>query len=177
MKKTLMIQKTTAILYVISSIVTLCYALAFMTEYKDLFGLKLKQNEQVAIFHDAILQTFNRQILAWAVFGAVVILLAFLLQIFSKVPDRFAIIVMGGSLLGCCYGAFYSITNLVAIQKFYLALDLSSLELEGVLNFGYKLTTLYVGKGIYVLHMLICTAVIVALIASNLQYKKLLKKG
>lgn len=177
MKKTVNIQKTVSILYVISSVVALCYALAFMTEYKDLFGLKLKLNEQVTTFHDVILQTFNRQILVWALFGAVVILLAFLLQVFNKVPDRFALVVMSAGLLACIYGDFYGIRNIAAIQNYYLNMDVSNLAMEGINDFEYKLSTFRIGQAVYILQLCICIAFIATLFVSHIQYMKLSKKG
>lgn len=76
------------------AVVVFIFTLVFMTEYKDLFGLKLKQNSQISFFHDSVLQTFNRQIFLLALIGILIVLFSFLLEIYSKVPDRFALIIM-----------------------------------------------------------------------------------
>lgn len=88
-------QKVMAGIYTVTAVAVFIFALTFMTEYKDLFGLKLKQNSQISFFHDSVLQTFNRQIFVFALVGILVILCSFLLEVFSKVPDRFALMVMG----------------------------------------------------------------------------------
>ena len=62
MQKIFKTQKITAGIYLVMAVVVFIFTLVFMTEYKDLFGLKLKQNSQISFFHDSVLQTFNRQI-------------------------------------------------------------------------------------------------------------------
>ena len=70
MRKLFKGQRILSVLYILASIGMFLFALAFMTEYSDLFGLKLPQNQEIAMFHDVILQTFNRQIFAWSLVGS-----------------------------------------------------------------------------------------------------------
>ena len=92
MRKLFKGQRILSVLYILASIGMFLFALAFMTEYNDLFGLKLPQNQEIAMFHDVILQTFNRQIFAWSLVGVIGIALIVFLEILSCVPDRFALV-------------------------------------------------------------------------------------
>lgn len=111
MRKLFKGQRILSVLYILASIGMFLFALAFMTEYSDLFGLKLPQNQEIAMFHDVILQTFNRQIFAWSLVGVIGIALIVFLEILSCVPDRFALVVMLLLMVACCYGAANSIMN------------------------------------------------------------------
>jgi len=177
MRKIFKTQKAAAVIYAVMSVAVLLYTLLFMTEYKDLFGLKLKQNSQVSIFHDSILQTFNRQIFALALFGIIVIALSFFLEIFHRVPDWFALVVLEACLIGCCVGAVYAITNIQAVETFYRNLDMQYLYLEGLDDYQLKFTTFRVGIGIYVAQLAVCIAYGSAMLASHITYKKIEKKG
>lgn len=177
MKKLFRGQGVLSILYVILALTAVLYSLAFMTEYCDLFGLMLPQNEAISKFYDVILQVFNRQILAWAlfsVFGAVMILL---LQIHNRVPDRFALVVMVIILLVGIYGAFTTLTNLSAISAYYQGLDFEYLFLEGIEDYQVKLTTFNIGALIYVCQLVTNSAFAIDLIASHLCFVKGRKKG
>ena len=61
MRKLFKGQQILSVLYILGFHRNVSVSLAFMTEYNDLFGLKLPQNQEIAMFHDVILQTFNRQ--------------------------------------------------------------------------------------------------------------------
>ena len=101
MRKLFKGQRILSVLYILASIGMFLFALAFMTEYSDLFGLKLPQNQEIAMFHDVILQTFNRQIFAWSLVGVIGIALIVFLEILSCVPDRFALVVMLLLMVAC----------------------------------------------------------------------------
>ena len=94
MKKIFRGQVILSAVYTVTAIVVFLYTLVFMTEYNDLFGLKMPQNKQIAQFYEVILQGFNRQILVWAIVGIIGILMIVLLEIRTAVPDRFAAAVM-----------------------------------------------------------------------------------
>ena len=99
MKKIFRGQVILSAVYTVTAIVVFLYTLVFMTEYNDLFGLKMPQNKQIAQFYEVILQGFNRQILVWAIVGIIGILMIVLLEIRTAVPDRFADGVYGLLLL------------------------------------------------------------------------------
>ena len=81
MKKIFRGQVILSAVYTVTAIVVFLYTLVFMTEYNDLFGLKMPQNKQIAQFYEVILQGFNRQILVWAIVGIIGILMIVLLEI------------------------------------------------------------------------------------------------
>lgn len=172
MQTTLKLQRIAAKLYIVITILVFTFTLCFMTEYKDLFGLKLKQNAQISFFHDAILQTFNRQIFTFAILGILVILFSFLLEIYSKVPDKFALIVIELSLLACCACSIYALMNIPAIETFYKGLDFQYLKLEGLNNYESHFTTFRIGVGIYVVNIISCVFYGGALGLSHFKYAK-----
>ena len=74
MKKIFRGQVILSAVYTVTAIVVFLYTLVFMTEYNDLFGLKMPQNKQIAQFYEVILQGFNRQMTVYmgcCCFGAV----------------------------------------------------------------------------------------------------------
>lgn len=177
MQKLFKTQRLTAGLYTLTAVIVFLYTLCFMTEYKDLFGLKLKQNSQISFFHDSVLQMFNKQIFALAIFGILVILFSFLLEIFSKVPDKFALLVIGLSLRVCCAGSVYAISNIQAVESFYRSLDFQYLRLEGMADYEHRFGTLRIGTGIYVLNVICCVIYGVTIVRSYFKFLKMEKKG
>ena len=125
MKKIFRGQVILSAVYTVTAIVVFLYTLVFMTEYNDLFGLKMPQNKQIAQFYEVILQGFNRQILVWAIVGIIGILMIVLLEIRTAVPDRFAAAVMTVYMGCCCFGAVNAIRNILAIWAYYKGLDFS----------------------------------------------------
>ena len=176
MQKYFKTQKLAAGIYTGTVILVFIYTLCFMTEYKDLFGLKLTQNDQISFFHDYILQIFNKQIFAFAVFGVLVILLSFLLEIFGKIPDKFALIIMGLSLLICCACSVYALFNLQAIESYYAGLDFQYLRLESAGDYKPHFATFRIGLGIYMTYILCCAFYIVAIGRSHFKFQKNQKK-
>ena len=177
MRKLFKGQRILSVLYILASIGMFLFALAFMTEYSDLFGLKLPQNQEIAMFHDVILQTFNRQIFAWSLVGVIGIALIVFLKILSCVPDRFALVVMLLLMVACCYGAANSIMNLQAISVYYQGLDFQYLSLEGLENYQLQFTTFRLGVVFNALYILVCGALAIDLTASHLTFVRLKKVG
>jgi magnesium-transporting ATPase (P-type) len=177
MRKLFKGQQILSVLYILASIGMFLFALAFMTEYNDLFGLKLPQNQEIAMFHDVILQTFNRQIFAWSLVGVIGIALIVFLEILSCVPDRFALVVMLLLMIACCYGAANSIMNLQAISVYYQGLDFQYLSLEGLENYQLQFTTFRLGVVFNALYILVCGALAIDLTASHLTFVRLKKEG
>ena len=98
MKKIFRGQVILSAVYTVTAIVVFLYTLVFMTEYNDLFGLKMPQNKQIAQFYEVILQGFNRQILVWAIVGIIGILMI--------VGDPHS---CAGPLCGCCDDGVYGL--------------------------------------------------------------------
>lgn len=178
MKRLFAAQKCASILYIVMTLVVFVYALAFMTQYSDLVGLKMAQNKLIANFYDVGLQLFNRQIFAWALLAVAGIALIFFLEIRTRVPDLFATVVMTLCMAGCCYGAYFGIANLLALSAYYAQLDFSYLALEGgAADYQPKFATFQIGTGIYIAQIVICVGFAAILIASHVKYKKLEKEG
>lgn len=178
MKRLFTAQKCACILYIVMTLAVFVYALAFMTQYSDLVGLKLEQNRQIARFYDVGLQTFNRQTFALSLLAVVGIALLFFLEIRTRVPDRFAMVVMVLCLAVCCYGACIGIANLLDLSAYYGRLDFSSLVLEGgPADYQPKFTTFQVGVGLYIAQLVVCAGFAGVLVASHVTYKKLEKRG
>lgn len=177
MKQIFRAQRAAAILFILVAVVVLVYALAFMTDYENLFGLMLPANESVVTFHDRILQTFNKGILIWAIVGMVGVVCAFMMETLTKVPDRFALVFMAIVLGACAYGTIYALQNLPAIVSFYKTMDISSLYLEGIQDYTLKLTTFYIGIGLYAVQLVVCVLYLASLIVSHVTFVRLRKRG
>ena len=167
MKKIFRGQVILSAVYTVTAIVVFLYTLVFMTEYNDLFGLKMPQNKQIAQFYEVILQGFNRQLLVWAIVGI----------IRTAVPDRFAAAVMTVYMGCCCFGAVNAIRNILAIWAYYKGLDFQYLYADGITGYELKFTTFQVGIGIYSVQIIVCVAFAAVLLLSHIRYKKLQKGG
>lgn len=177
MKKIFRGQVILSAVYTVTAIVVFLYTLVFMTEYNDLFGLKMPQNKQIAQFYEVILQGFNRQILVWAIVGIIGILMIVLLEIRTAVPDRFAAAVMTVYMGCCCFGAVNAIRNILAVWAYYKGLDFQYLYADGITGYELKFTTFQVGIGIYSVQIIVCVAFAAVLLLSHIRYKKLQKGG
>lgn len=170
-------QVVLSVVYTVMAIVVFLYTLVFMTEYNDLFGLKMPQNKQIAQFYEVILQEFNRQILVWAIVGVIGILMIVLLEIRTAVPDRFAAGVMTVYMGSCCFGAVNAIRNILAIWAYYKGLDFQYLYADGIAEYELKFTTFQVGIAVYSVQIVVCAAFAAVLLLSYIRYKKLQKGG
>ena len=160
MKKIFRGQVILSAVYTVTAIVVFLYTLVFMTEYNDLFGLKMPQNKQV-----------------WAIVGIIGILMIVLLEIRTAVPDRFAAAVMTVYMGCCCFGAVNAIRNILAIWAYYKGLDFQYLYADGITGYELKFTTFQVGIGIYSVQIIVCVAFAAVLLLSHIRYKKLQKGG
>lgn len=177
MKKLYQGQRIMSVVYTIMAIIVFLYALVFITEYNDLFGLRLPQNQAIAQFYEGILQNFNRQILVWAIVGVVGILVIVMLEIRTKVPDRFAAIVMTAYMAACCFGSVDGVRNILAIQTYSRTLDFQYLPLEDIVDYQLEFTTFQAGVGIYAVHILVCVVFAAVLLLSHIKYIKMEKGG
>lgn len=178
MKRLFTAQKCLSIAYLAVTLAVFVYALAFMTQYSDLAGLKMAQNRQIANFYNVGLQTFDRQIFAWALLAVVGGALVFFLELRTKVPDRFALVVMVLCMAGCCYGAYFGIANIQALSAYYARLDFSGLALEGgAADYQPQFATFQIGMVLYIVQLVVCLAFAGSMSASHIKYKKLERGG
>lgn len=177
MKKTYRMQKILLVTYIVTALLAFIYALAFMTEYQNLFGLRLPMNKGVSEFHDVALQSFNRRILAWALGGVGVIALAFFLEAFSTVPDRFALALLLAGLAAIVFGAVTNFAAIPALEETYRTLDTAFLDMEGLRDYQLNFTPLEIGKIVYLLQAAACVCLGCALTASHACFLKQKKGG
>lgn len=164
------IQRLLFILFIIVCVAMFCASLYFMTDFKDLFGLKLKVNKPIAVFHDDLMQSFNQQFFWFTVFTLLVVFIAFCLEIPHAVPDRFALIVIGICLLVVVGFAIFALIRLPYLANVYAELDFSKLDMEGAVDYhprNIAFVVLWVLSGI---HIGISLAMFTSLILSHRCY-------
>ena len=149
------------------TIAVFIFSLFFMTDFKDLFGLLMKMNEDVANFHDNIMQGYNQQIFLAAVGGLVVLLLFFFLQAFSRVPDVFALAVITAACVALCAFSAYAIASTVRLETIYLGLDFSHVAMEGGVEYVVRTRTFSASMILNGLYIVCCIAVIVVMNISH----------
>ena len=176
MKKQLQLQKTMMNVYIIMAVVAFSYSLCFMTAYKDLFGLMLKANSNVAYFHDVFMQGFNQTMFWFTLFGAASIALFFIFGIKKYIPDTYALVFISIALLIVCGFSIYALIELPSLEKTYLSLDFSSLSLEGAVDYQIKTKTFNIGMVIFVFDLIVSIVTEYSLINSYRTYKKLHKE-
>lgn len=159
------------VLFIVSSLVVFFLSLYFMTDFKDLFGLRLKVNKDVAFFHDVLMQDFNRLVFWFALGSLVVVFIAFCLEVNRFVPDLFAVVVMV-SLLGTCAAlALYSVLQMPRLESIYRSLDFSNVDVEGAVDYQVRTTTFTIMALCNAVHAAICVVFSSMLVASHVQCK------
>ncbi|MGH4036530.1 MAG: hypothetical protein ACRQFF_01620 [Sphaerochaeta sp.] len=176
MKKQLQLQKTMMQAYIVIAVVAFSYSLCFMTAYKDLFGLMLKANANVAYFHDVFMQGFNQTMFWFTLFGVASIALFFIFGIKKYVPDLYALIFISVAILIVCAFCIYAFIELPSLEKTYLSLDFSSLVLEGAVDYKVHTVTFNIGIVVFVLDLIVSLITEFSLINSYKTYKKLHKE-
>ena len=176
MKKQLQLQKTMMQAYIAVAVVAFSYSLCFMTAYKDLFGLMLKANANVAYFHDVFMQGFNETMFWFTLFGAASIVLFFIFQIKKYIPDLYAVIFISVAIAIVCGFCIYAFIELPSLEKTYLSLDFSSLTLEGAVDYQVKTKTFTIGIFIFALDLIVSLVTEFSIVNSYRSYKKLHKE-
>jgi hypothetical protein len=176
MKKQLQLQKTMMYAYIVIAVVAFSYSLCFMTAYKDLFGLMLKDNANVAYFHDVFMQGFNKQMFWFTLFGVVVIVLFFAFQIGKYAPDNFALIFISIALLLVIGFCIYCLIEIPSLKATYLSLDFSHLSSEGAVDYQIKTKTFNIGVFIFVVDLIVSLITEFSIVRSYKNYKKLHKE-
>ncbi len=171
MYKTFHIQKAAMWAFSILAVAAFAYALYFMTDYKDLFGLKLQLNAQIAEFHDETLQTFNQQIFVAAIVGVLVILVSRMLEVQDKVPDLFAVVVICVLLGWILYENVTFYVRIDEIREIYTNLDFQYYYLEGTADYELSLSTFSLGQGLYLVFSAVCGVYGLSLLGSHVAYR------
>lgn len=172
MAKIFKFQKLMLLLFIIASVAMFCASLYFMTDFKDLFGLKLKFNKPIAVFHDDLMQGFNQQFFWFTLFALLVVFLAFCLEIPHAVPDRFALIVMGLCLVAVVGFALFALVRLPQLAQVYAGLDFSKLDLEGAMEYQPRSVAFVVLMVLSGIHIWVSLVLLAALSLSHRTYVK-----
>lgn len=159
-------------LFTVVATAVFVYALGFMTQYRGLFGLKLKQNSGIADFYGKTLQSFNRYIFVMALLGLFAIFIGYCLEINKKVPDQFAMIAMSVTLAVYSILAIVFMVQMVGIMAEYTSLDFSFAALEGLEDTTLKMQTFYIGYAIYGVTVIEAVLYSVSLVLSHNRCKK-----
>lgn len=146
------IQKALFVAFIAATCVVFAYALSFMTDYAQLFGLMLKPNAGVASFHDESMQHFNQFIFIFSLAGVCTIALGEILQLRKCVPDVFAVAVMCAVLAALAGCSVYVLTALPRLENLALTLDYSKLMLEGITAFEPDVRIFRAGMPVYVIY-------------------------
>lgn len=172
METTFRLQKTCAVLFTASCVALLVLSLGFMTDFKDLFGLQLRANQPVAYLHDVVLQGYNRALFHLAVASFLAVVLSFVFEAFSRVPDRTALVVLDFVLAVLVVRALLLVGDLAGIEPAYLAADYGKVRLEGGFDYVVRTRTFtvsYVVEGVFAA---LGTAYGVLLAASHVRFVK-----
>ena len=172
MVKIFKFQKLMLILFIIASVAMFCASLYFMTDFKDLFGLKLKFNKPIAAFHDDLMQGFNQQFFWFTLFALLVVFLAFCLEVPRAVPDRFALIVMGICLLAVLGFAVFALLRLPQLERVYEGLDFSKLDSEGAVDYQPRTVAFRVLEVLSAIHIGVSLVLLAVLTLSHRSYVK-----
>jgi len=170
MEKSFRMQKALWWVYVASVLVLFVYSLWFMTDFKDLFGLQLKVNRPITTFHDAEMQPFNRQLLAASLCAVTVVLLSLYLEVRTKVPDRFALLVMGVLLFALAAFSISVMVRIPALKSMYSALDFSKLDMEGAIEYVPRTRAFALGMVIHGVAATIDIAFLACMVSSHVLF-------
>ena len=176
MKTIFRMQRIMLTVYIVTAVATVIYALAFMTEYQNLFGLRLPLNKEIAQFHNVTLQTFNREILAWALGGVVLIAVIFGLEALKTVPDRFALVVLLAGLGALCGSAVYFLLKIPGMESTYGGLNITYLKLEGLKDYQFNFLPFTIGKIVYAVEAVVCAGNLLTLLTSHITFIRLGKE-
>ena len=170
-------QKLFVTIFLVMTIVMFAFSLFFMTDFKDLFGLRMKLNEEIAYFHDTVMQGYNQQIFIAALGGMMTLLLFFFLQAFSRVPDGFALTVITVLCLALTAFSFYAIVKTGELSSMYTALDFSHVAMEGGTDYIVRTRTFAVSIVLNVMYIISCISVPVIMFVSHFTFMNSSSKG
>lgn len=166
MNKAFQAQKIMRIVFLVASILFFVFSLCFMTDFKDLFGLRLKANRPIAEFHDIVLQGYTQRLFLLGVFSILVSVIAIMLETGKKVPDRFALSVMSFFLLCIAAFAIALAMRVPGMLHAYLSFDYSKVAFEGgvdyVLNPRYFYLALVFNAGLVLSALAFSSSLIIA---------------
>lgn len=166
MQKNMRIQKLMYYLFLLLGISVFIFTLGFMTDFSDLFGLKLAANQPIADFYEISMQSFNKTLFVLAIVSIFGFVCIRGLEINKKIPDKFALVVAGFFLLISFGTAVWAITQAQTLESIYLGLNFDDLIRESGSEHVIQTRTFDLCTGIYAVQALLSISFI-AVLASN----------
>ncbi len=163
MEKLFRIQKLFTVLFFLSAICLFVLSLGFMTDFQALFGLQLKPNKPVAEFHDMVLQGYNRTLFNLAIAAILVGVASLFLELWKKVPDLFATVIMVVLLFAVAVFACSLLIKVPGLEEIHASLDYSKVKFEGGIDYipnNRMFTAAMIIQSIFVLVSVIYAVVI-----------------
>ncbi|MFI3163444.1 MAG: hypothetical protein R3Y65_03250 [Bacillota bacterium] len=162
-------QRNAFFLFAAISLLVFVFSLYFMTDYQDLFGLvgnRYTENKLVADFHDDMMQPANQIFFKFGVVAILTAVFAMLMEVRTKVADKFALIVLCVLFAVLIGSAIYNLLQVTSLYNVYDGLDTSWVDDEGGTAHIRKYTAFYVGWVVYALQI-ISTALLGFIMAKN----------
>lgn len=172
MKKIFMTQKIFSIVYIVCIIFSFIYSLYFMTDYAGLRGFARPANQELIDLY-AGLQSFNFMIYWFAIIGLVSIIFFFALEVFKKVCDRLALIVInlfaGISIVGSAL-VFVKIPSLMSMYSSETLLENAYDEQLSSWTHELSFTPMYLSFALYGLFAVVAIGVIASTIITHKKF-------
>ena len=125
MKKSFVLQKIVFILFILFAVVSILFALGFMTNYQDFQYLFDVRNQPLYDFHHNVLIPFNNFIFYASVIGIIMIIVIFIAKINKQIPKLYNLCLGVVAIIPLLVTAIYGLTKLPEIKSIYLCLDFS----------------------------------------------------
>ncbi len=158
--------------FLIMEIIASIYALAFMTDFAVLFGLRTEANAPIAEFHNVLMQEFNQAIFIFAIIGILTFVCSKILTVNKTIVDKIALVIMGVLLLAIAAFSVYALVQLQSLQTVYLGLDFQYLANEGGAEYFVKTRTFRIGTAVYVAQALFCLGYVGVIASNHVTYLK-----
>ena len=173
LEKSFKFQKVMFVIYLLMIVISFIFALSFMTQYSNLFGLETVLNQGVIDFYDHM-QSFNKMYIYLLIVSLVSIIFMFMLETHHRVADTFALIVMGVFVAIFIGTSIYALINMMNLMGEYQNCDFTYLALEApeLENYQREFETFYIGYIVIPFALLGGIGYYLSLLLSHIFYKK-----
>lgn len=156
-------------LFAVISLATLVLSLAFMTDFKTLF----QQAAGIGIFHDDVLQAFNRSIFSASLVMVVGAAVVAFFDFRKAIADYVGLGILGVLTVYNIRMSLSFISEIPEMKSTYLALDFSQLLLASGVVYEVTTRTFEITQIIYLLVIIISAAfLLVSIINTQIYFNK-----
>lgn len=156
-------------LFAVISLATLVLSLAFMTDFKTLF----QQAAGIGIFHDDVLQAFNRSIFSASLVMVVGAAVVAFFDFRKAIADYVGLGILGVLTVYNIWMSLSFISEIPEMESTYLALDFSQLLLASGVVYEVTTRTFEITQIIYLLVIIISAAfLLVSIINTQIYFNK-----